>query len=301
METLDQLAIRQYGHLSQAQLRAVLTRHTVRRRRLRGLYVPVYRHVMRLANHQDSEFGRYAAALLALGAPAALDGRAAARAHGITAVQRSAAVDIVVPYGRAPRPIAGIKIRRTRVWDRLGVTDANRLAVPSLAMTAVRLAPQLTVTTLTDVLQDMIRLGLDPGDLASLATGRFGRHAELDSALAALSISAKSALERLVFPALDAAGIGTFHRNVVVRDNNGDVIEEVDALFDDARVAVQLDGWAFHHDRHRFGRDRANQNRLAIEAGLLVLRFTHGDVTKRLPDVVEQVRQAVTAQGRVAS
>ena len=115
------------------------------------------------------------------------------------------------------------------------------------------------------------------------------RHAELPRvvagspalrrALDALSISAKSALERVMIPALEAAGLAGFERNVTIRSEPGDVIEEVDVLFDDSAVAVQLDGWAFHHDRRRFQQDRASQNRLALEHGLLVLRFTHADVS----------------------
>jgi very-short-patch-repair endonuclease len=292
METLDQLTARQYGHLSHEQLRAVLSRHTIRRRRARGLYIPVHRGVIRVASHQETEFGGYAAALLAVGPDGALDGRAAARAHGLTTVQPVSPIDVVVPYRRVPRPMKGIRIHRTRRWSQLAVTEANGLAVPSLAATAARLAPDINAVLLTDVVQDMLRRGLDLDDLAPYATDRPGGPT-LRRVIESLRISRKSALERILFPALAAAGLDEFTRNAVVRSSSGDVIEEVDALFDHARVAVQLDGWAFHHDRSRFQRDRTNQNRLAVETGLVVLRFTHRDLTQHLPDVVAQIRRAV--------
>ena len=296
MDTLDQLAARQYGHLSHAQLRAVLTDHTIRRRRSRGLYLPVHRGVIRVASHPESEFGRYAAALLAVGAPAALDGRVALRAHGLTAIRPVTPVDVVVPYQRVPRPLPGVCIHRTRRWNRLAVTTINNLAVPSLTATAARLAPHVSNKVLVDVLQDMVRLGVDTDALYALATARLAGSPALRRAIGALSISAKSALERIVVPALEAAGLAGFARNVTIQGERGDVIEEVDVLFDDSAVAVQLDGWAFHHDRRRFQRDRASQNRLALEHGLLVLRFTHADVTRRLPTVIEQIRAAVDAR-----
>ncbi len=295
MRTLDQLTADQYGHLSHGQLREVLSTYIIRRRRSRGLYIPVHRGVIRVASHQETEFGRYAAALLAVGHDAALDGRAAARAYGITALQPLRTVDIVVPYRRVPRPVAGVRIRRSRRWDQFGVTQVNRLAVPSLAATAARLAPTVGHGLLTDVVQDMARRGLDLADVIPFAGDQPGGPA-LRRVLDALGVSRKSALERLLFPAL-AAEVGSFTRHAVVRDRAGDVIEEVDALFEGARVAVQADGWAFHHDRRRFQRDRTNQNRLSVEAGVLVLRFTHRDLTERLPDVVAQIRQAVDGRG----
>jgi len=297
METLDELTTRQHGHLSHDQLRSVLTGHAIRRRTARGLYEPVHRGVVRVASHPETELGRYAAALLAVGMPAALDGRAAARVYGVTALQPITTVHVVVPYQRVPRRLRGVHLHRTRRWERLAVTEVNGLAVPGPTATAARLASEVSERLLTDIVQDLLRRGLDLDELAAVAAGTLAGCQALRSVLSALSVSAKSALERLVFPALEEAGLSDFRRNVVVRDGAGEVIEEVDALFDRSRVAVQLDGWAFHHDRRRFQRDRTNQNRLAIETGLTVLRFTHDDATRRLPELVRQVRRAV--EGRL--
>ena len=57
----------------------------------------------------------------------------------------------------------------------------------------------------------------------------------------------------------------------------------------EARLVVEIDGWAFHTDPDRFERDRARQNSL-VGAGYRVLRFTWAQLTERPDWVVEQVR-----------
>ena len=65
-----------------------------------------------------------------------------------------------------------------------------------------------------------------------------------------------------------------------------------DVLFREARVVVEVDGWAAHSDREAFERDRQRQNVL-VNAGYVVLRFTWRDLTEREPTVVAQIREAV--------
>jgi very-short-patch-repair endonuclease len=55
---------------------------------------------------------------------------------------------------------------------------------------------------------------------------------------------------------------------------------EVDALWPAARLVVELDGWAFHHHRAAFQRDRTRDANLQA-AGYAVLRFTYADVAQR--------------------
>ena len=58
------------------------------------------------------------------------------------------------------------------------------------------------------------------------------------------------------------------------------------------RLAIEIDGWAWHHSPDRFQRDRAKQNQL-VGAGWTVLRFTWFDLTNRPDDVIRQVRAAL--------
>jgi very-short-patch-repair endonuclease len=70
---------------------------------------------------------------------------------------------------------------------------------------------------------------------------------------------------------------------------------EVDALWREARLAVELDGWAYHHHRDAFERDRVKANALAA-AGVTVLRFTHDQVVRRPAEVAATLANMLRAQ-----
>lgn len=71
----------------------------------------------------------------------------------------------------------------------------------------------------------------------------------------------------------------------------------IDIAITARRVAIEVDGWAFH-GRHKgdFVRDRERQNLLVLQ-GWRVLRFTAGQVRKDLDGVLETIRSAC-ANGR---
>jgi very-short-patch-repair endonuclease len=64
----------------------------------------------------------------------------------------------------------------------------------------------------------------------------------------------------------------------------------LDAAWPHQLLAVELDGWAYHHDRAAFQNDRARDVTLA-RAGWRVVRFTHADVTHRPADVAATLRE----------
>ena len=68
-----------------------------------------------------------------------------------------------------------------------------------------------------------------------------------------------------------------------------------DVSFDREKVAIEVDGWAWHHTPERFQRDRQRQNAL-VNAGWLVLRFTWFDLTDRMPAVLAQIRDALATR-----
>ncbi len=97
---------------------------------------------------------------------------------------------------------------------------------------------------------------------------------------------AASEAERRLGRALTAAGITGFRRNARV----GRYV--VDLAFPAHRLAVEVDGWAWHTDPDRFQSDRARQNALVL-AGWTVLRFTWSDVSERPDRVVAEIRRAL--------
>lgn len=70
---------------------------------------------------------------------------------------------------------------------------------------------------------------------------------------------------------------------------------EVDLLCKEKKVAVEIDG-AFHfEDAEHYRRDR-RKDFLLQKNGYLVVRFLAEDVTKRLPQVVEELSAALACQ-----
>jgi len=66
---------------------------------------------------------------------------------------------------------------------------------------------------------------------------------------------------------------GNWIPNYAVRDERGRVLAEIDFANPELKIAIEVDGRAFHSDRCAFERDRERQNMLVIR-GWIVLRFT---------------------------
>lgn len=87
---------------------------------------------------------------------------------------------------------------------------------------------------------------------------------------------AHSELERLAISVLRSAGITGFKPNQTVRLSSGEAVE-IDIAFVDRRIAIELDGFAFHSDADSFRYDRRRGNRLMAD-GWTVRRFTWDDL-----------------------
>ena len=72
----------------------------------------------------------------------------------------------------------------------------------------------------------------------------------------------------------------------------GELVAIVDVAFASYKLALEVDGWAYHSDVERFQRDRQRGNRLG-HLGWTVLRFTWADVAYDGQRVVAEVRQAL--------
>jgi very-short-patch-repair endonuclease len=74
--------------------------------------------------------------------------------------------------------------------------------------------------------------------------------------------------------------------------NDGVLAGVVDIAFPRLRIAIEVDGWAFHHSQDRFQRDRTRQNHL-VTLGWTVLRFTWSDLVDRPGYVIAAIRRIV--------
>ncbi len=89
--------------------------------------------------------------------------------------------------------------------------------------------------------------------------------------------------ERLLHGILRRGGLSGWKPNHRILLVDGAAIV-VDVAFVERKLAIEVDGWAYHSDVDRFRRDRQRQNSL-VSLGWTVLRFTWADLTER-PDYV---------------
>ena len=69
---------------------------------------------------------------------------------------------------------------------------------------------------------------------------------------------------------------------------------QIDVAFPDIRLAIEVDGFAYHSGDERFQRDRSRQN-LLIAAGWRVLRFTWADIEDRPEYVISSIHSLLAA------
>lgn len=134
--------------------------------------------------------------------------------------------------------------------------------------------------------------------LADDLTARLGRGrlnaAGLRSLIARATSGSRSEAEQRMARLLQRSGTGPWVPNHRIRGDGGHIVAELDFAHVILRIAIEVDGRAFHSDRTAFERDRWRQNALVID-GWIVLRFTWEQISER-PDEVIAVIQAAVAQ-----
>ncbi|MGB8963631.1 MAG: DUF559 domain-containing protein [Pseudonocardiaceae bacterium] len=214
-------------------------------------------------------------------------------AHGVSATwwhdlgpALPAMVEVTVRRGRNPGKQLGVSVRR------------RDLSYPDLV--AVR---DLWVTDLPlTVLEAAIALGPEGSELLDRSLQRrvkfpavcraqcrnHGRRGSAQAAqlLAVAADRAASLAERVLVRLLRAAGITEWKLGYPVLGYVADL------AFPAQRVAIEVDGWAWHVTVDRFVDDRRRQNAL-VNHHWTVLRFTWHDLVARPDGVVEEIRSAL--------
>lgn len=258
----------------------------VQRRLENAHLLRLHRGVYAVGHDRLTREGRWLAAVLAVPG-AVLSHRAAAALHGIRDSDRAA--DVTTTRRASAR---GIVVHGTTVLDAHDVTTRSGIPVTTVARTLVDLASILLPDQIAKLLREADRRGLLDAMALHAALDRTrgrggdGRRA-LRAALAeherfATSLT-RSELEDRFLPLLDAHGLPRPRTNHPIDGM------QVDACWQQQRLVVELDGWAFHADRHAFQDDRTRTARL-MTAGYAVVRFTHADVVGRPAWVADTVR-----------
>lgn len=106
-----------------------------------------------------------------------------------------------------------------------------------------------------------------------------------------LATGAHSQAEEELVRLLIEAGISGFAVNYPLAVAGREY--RIDVAFPEQRVAVEVDGRAFHTDHRSFQRDRTRQNDL-VAAGWRVLRFTWEDLTRRPEQVLADISRFIS-------
>jgi very-short-patch-repair endonuclease len=290
------LAARQSGVVARRQLMALGVSETVIRARLRRrLLVRLHRGVYAVGHAQLRREGHWFAAVLAAGDGAVLSHRDAAALHLLRPNDRER-IDVTTS-GRAASTTA-IVVHQTTVLTGEDVTAIGsiRLPVTTVARTLVDLAGVVPPSQLARALSQAEQL--NELDVAAIERAldrtreRPGRgHRTMRAALAdhraAGAQLTRPELEDRFAQLLAAVDAPRPRRNATVAG------VEVDAYGAEQRLVVELDGYAYHHTRRAFQRDRSKTNDLTL-AGFTVLRFTHRDIVLAPDGVADRVARALS-------
>lgn len=281
------LAKCQHGLVWRHQLVALgINERTVHRRVDEGMWIPYGRSVLRLVGWPDDLATRSIATGMRLPG-SVLAGVSAA------AVLGSGPWD-TVPLGNRPWVISGTRrqvpalfiahpgvrvknhglVRVTGAQD--AVVDLLRFLPPTDARTVAYRALQTRAVSLAHLLD---------------ARERLRRHCgvgQLGSIIEDISSGARSQGETVIVSLLHDAGFTGWSANFAVRLGGRLVV--IDVAFPELRLAIEVDGRAWHSDAGRFQSDRRRQNAL-VRAGWTVLRFTWDDLTMRPDRVIAEIRQ----------
>jgi very-short-patch-repair endonuclease len=273
---LASIAGRQHGVVSAAQLRALgVDKFWVQRQVTAGWLHPLQLGVYAVGHASVSLRGCYMAAVLACGADAALSHRSAGHLWGLR--RASGPIAVTVPRGRAG--MGGLEIHRSRRQAPEEFDRVDGIRVTSVARTLLDLATVLRPPELARAIDRAERLELF--DLAAIerllirARGRSGAAALRQAINGWRPRHTRSELEDRFSELLQATSLPSPILNVLVQGDQH--IHEVDAFWSADRLAVQLDGFAYHRTRRDRERDAATDADLEL-VGYRVVRLTWNEV-----------------------
>jgi very-short-patch-repair endonuclease len=266
------LAARQHGLVTRAQLLgAGIAVHAVDRRVKDGRLQPLHRGVYRVGP-VVARHAREMGAVLACGPGAVLSHRSAAALwEMLPRPSRSTPIEVILPRGdRGRRP--GIRAHRFSGLPPGDSTTIAGIPITTPARTLLDLASVAGTRELERAVAQVERRELArPGELLSLVN-RHRRRPGTPALLALLAPDARPAWTRSEAEERLLALIG---KGQLPRPEANVRVEgyEVDFLWREARVVVEVDGFAFHSSEKRFENDRRRDAQLAA-AGLRVMRVT---------------------------
>ena len=191
----------------------------------------------------------------------------------------------VIPAGRRRiRMPAGVRVHRVALTD-ADVTERYGLPITTRKRTIIDCCGALRYPAARTLFDRSLQQNIiGSGDILRRLKDESGRHGNVQlRRLLDEALLGDSAAERLLHELLRAAGITGWRPGYRIAGYLADV------AFPEARLAIEVDGWAYHVDPARFQADRTKQNAI-LAAGWSVLRYTWADLVDRPAQVVAEIR-----------
>lgn len=272
--------------LAQAR-RAGLNKDAVNRRVQSGRWRRCSAGVYFADDRPFTPAARIRAVVWSYGPHAAASGLAAAWWHGLVSVAPEI-VEVTVPRSSHGRAHSESRIRR-RDLAPADLVERRHLRVTALPLTVLEAAVVRGggASLMDAALQRRVTLA----ELERAHTRNLPRRGcrAARRLLDAASSGARSEAERLLIRILRDAHIEGWQANYSIAGY------QVDVAFPAAKIAIEVDGWAFHSDQAAFQNDRTRQNHIAL-LGWQVLRFTWLDLVDHPDRVTKQIRHALSAR-----
>jgi very-short-patch-repair endonuclease len=248
----------------------------------------VHRGVYVLGPQPLTRHGRWTAAVLAKGPTAVLSHESAAALWRLAGDRRE--VDVTVPGGnQGGSRNPGIRLHRGKLADDEWMVREG-IPVTSVARTLFDLAERIERPQLKSAWDEAGRLRLlRVPQIATVCERHPTRHAcfRIKPLLAEAQLyddeRRRSPLEDRFARFVRAYRLPPPHTNALV---DGD---EVDVLWPEARLIVELDSWEFHADRVAFEEDR-NRDSEHLLSGYRTIRVTHRRLDTEPDRLAEQIR-----------
>jgi very-short-patch-repair endonuclease len=269
------------------------------RRVASGRLERVYTGVYAVGHRQRTREARWIAAVMACGRGAVLSHLDAAALWGI---YDACGEEIhVTTTTRSAREISGIRAHRARRFDAADVTVKDGIPVTTVARTIIELTDVLASDRVLRAIREAEYLKLlDLDTLIAAVQRAHGRHrlSVLKAALARHRPGqiVRRELEHRFLELVHEVGLPEPQTNVKIRTRRREY--EVDCLWRDQGVAVELDGRAAHARETAFESDRTRDAALTA-IGLRPLRFTWHRVTGEGAEVIAEL-EAVLGQANAA-
>ena len=275
----DRITTPQRGLITRRQaLTCGLSPDAIRNRLERGVWVRVHTGLYAVAGIPLDRGHEILGAILRVDGPAWASHATAARLWGFRDVPDGRTEITVLLHQRVK--VAGVVAHRSGTLTDGDLRELDGIPVLAPARTIVDLSARVGPTMLARLVDDGLRrrvLSLAAlhavfRHLPSKAPGR--SPVNLRRVLSERTVGfhpGDSELERSVLRTIVEAGLPA--PVVQHRVEVGGRTYFLDLAYPDRRIAIEVDGFVFHHDRRSFDHDRERQNDL-VTAGWTVLRFT---------------------------